>query len=589
MPSEPLIPFETTDLTGARILALAAHPDDETLGAGGVLALNAGRAQAVRVWIATDGTGQEGVAETQAAEYGSRRREEASRAASILGVDAPVYGALRDGALGEDRAALKAAVRDVLEEFRPDLVLCPAPSELHADHRALARCLYEIVASSRAGDSDHDWLRFVRIAFYELSHPLLPNALVDVSSVAEKKEDALAAFASQQAVRDYAGAMRGLNTYRRLTLGGHGPVEAFRLVTWAEASTTSFEDLRRRIGPSTVADGSRGPAPVSVVIRTRNRPALLREALESLAAQTARPRQVVVVNDGGASPREVTDAFRSAFDVVVEEARTRRGRSDAANRGVAAAREELVAFLDDDDRCFPDHVERLARAQREGPGAGRLLRRGDRGLRARRLGMGAARADAPVLARLRPGLPRLRELHSDPHASASARAVPEGRRVRRGARVLGGLGLPDPIVRRDSVSPRPRGHLRVPRLRGAVERAHARRRGRGGVPGRASKDLRALRGAPYRRGPGPRARPDAGADRRLVRAGRHLAGRAAVPPRVHAPARAIRSRVSRRSTRPSGRGSPPRTSCSTAVSRRCSRRTRSTTTSSRRRTWRSSA
>jgi len=367
MPSEPLIPFETTDLTGARILALAAHPDDETLGAGGVLALNAGRAQAIRVWIATDGTGQEGVAEAQAAEYGSRRREEASRAASILGVDAPVYGALRDGALGEDRAALNAAVRDVLEAFRPDLVLCPAPSELHADHRALARSLYEIVASSRAGDSDHDWLRFVRIAFYELSHPLLPNALVDVSSVAEKKEEALAAFASQQAVRDYAGAMRGLNAYRRLTLGGHGPVEAFRVVTWAEASTTSFEDLRRRIGPSTVADGSRGPAPVSVVIRTRNRPALLREALESLAAQTARPRQVVVVNDGGASPREVTDAFRSAFDVVVEEPRTRRGRSDAANRGVAAAREELVAFLDDDDRCFPDHVERLARAQREGP------------------------------------------------------------------------------------------------------------------------------------------------------------------------------------------------------------------------------
>src|SRR6478672_6438051 len=227
MPSEPLIPFETTDLTGARILALAAHPDDETLGAGGVLALNAGRAQAVRVWIATDGTGQEGVAEAQAAEYGSRRREEASRAASILGIDAPVYAALRDGALGEDRAALSAAVRDVLEEFRPDLVLCPAPSELHADHRALARSLYEILASSRAGDPDHDWLRFVRIAFYELSHPLLPNALVDVSSAAEKKEDALAAFASQQAVRDYAGAMRGLNTYRRLTLGGHGPVEAF--------------------------------------------------------------------------------------------------------------------------------------------------------------------------------------------------------------------------------------------------------------------------------------------------------------------------------------------------------------------------
>ncbi len=104
-----------------------------------------------------------------------------------------------------------------------------------------------------------------------------------------------------------------------------------------------------------------------MVVRTRNRPALLREALESLRTQTVRPQQVVVVNDGGASPREVTDGFRDAFDVVLEDSKQRRGRSAAANRGVALAREPLVAFLDDDDRCFPDHVERLVAGHRQGP------------------------------------------------------------------------------------------------------------------------------------------------------------------------------------------------------------------------------
>jgi glycosyltransferase involved in cell wall biosynthesis len=139
------------------------------------------------------------------------------------------------------------------------------------------------------------------------------------------------------------------------------------VVTYPEASTTSFEELRRTIGPSALAGGASGPAPVSVVIRTRNRPALLREALESLRSQTARPRQVVVVNDGGASPKDVTDGFHDAFDVVLEDPRQRHGRSAAANRGVALATEELVAFLDDDDRCFPDHLERLMAAQRQGP------------------------------------------------------------------------------------------------------------------------------------------------------------------------------------------------------------------------------
>ncbi len=364
---ESLIPYSATELTGARILALAAHPDDESFGAGGTLALNAGKAQAIRVWIATDGTEQEGVTAQAAREYAAKRREEAGRATAALGIEPPRFGGLPDRSLTADRQALAAALSAELEAFEPDLVLCPSPTEIHPDHRALARALYELVASSRAGDADHDRFRFLRIAFYELSHPLLPNALVDIAAVAGKKQDALLCFASQQAVRDYVGAMQGLNAYRRLTLSGSGPVEAFRVVSYPEASTTSFEQLRRTIGPSAISDGTYGPAPVSVVIRTRNRPALLKEALESLRAQTARPRQVVVVNDGGASPREVTDGFRDAFDVILEDPRQRHGRSAAANRGVALATEELIAFLDDDDRCYPDHLERLAAAQRQGP------------------------------------------------------------------------------------------------------------------------------------------------------------------------------------------------------------------------------
>ncbi|HWZ86212.1 MAG TPA: PIG-L family deacetylase [Thermoanaerobaculia bacterium] len=364
---DALIPYAATELTGARILVLAAHPDDESFGAGGTLAANAGKAEAIRVWIATDGTGQEGVEPGAAPEYAGRRRDEAARAAAILGLEAPRFGGLPDRGLAGAGEALWAAVAAQLEDFRPDLVFCPSPVEIHPDHRALARALYELVAASRAGDPDHDRMRLLRIAFYELSHPLLPNTLVDIAPQAVLKEEALAAFSSQQAVRDYAGAIQGLNAYRRLTLAGRGPVEAFRVLTYEDAATTSLEALRRAIGPSIVADGALGPAPVSVVIRTRNRPALLREALESLRGQTTRPRQVVVVNDGGASPREITEGFRDAFDLVLEEPKQRQGRSAAANRGVALATSELVAFLDDDDRCFPDHVERLFAAHGRGP------------------------------------------------------------------------------------------------------------------------------------------------------------------------------------------------------------------------------
>jgi LmbE family N-acetylglucosaminyl deacetylase/glycosyltransferase involved in cell wall biosynthesis len=361
-----LIPYHTSPLEGARILALAAHPDDEVLGAGGTLALNAGRAEAIRVWIATDGQRQEGVTEP-AAQYGERRRDESRQAARILGLPEPVFGALPDRELSSRREELREKLSTEVRDFAPDLILCPSPVEIHPDHRALAETLYELIAASRPTDADYDRWRWARVGFYELTHPLLPNTLVDIAPVAAIKRDALGAFVSQQLVRDYAGAIDGLNLYRRLTVPGAGPAEAFRVVAQAEASTRSLEEFRRSIGPSVVTDGERGPAPVSVVVRTRNRPALLREALESLRRQTARPAEVVVVNDGGASLGELAAAYRDAFSVAVEEGRVRRGRSAAANRGLELAASELVAFLDDDDLCYPDHIERLVRAYRQGP------------------------------------------------------------------------------------------------------------------------------------------------------------------------------------------------------------------------------
>ncbi|MEO8189844.1 MAG: PIG-L family deacetylase [Acidobacteriota bacterium] len=360
-----LIPYQASELVAGRLLVLGAHPDDDALGAGGTLALNAS-AKALRIWIATDGTRQEGVVSGEQESYGRLRREESRRAARALDVPEPVFGGLPDRGLSESREELSAAIAAQIAEVHPELILCPSPVEIHPDHRALSEALVELVAGSRPGDPDHDLYRFLQIAFYEISHPILPNVLVDISAAAGRKREALAAFVSQQGVRDYAGAVSGLNAYRRLTLSGSGPVEAFRLVSYAELSATSLESFRRSIGPSGNADGSLPAAGISVVVRTRNRPALLREALASLKAQTSRPRQVVVVNDGGA-PLASLDEFRDAWELTVEELPERRGRSVAANRGVQLATSELVGFLDDDDLLAPDHFERLSRAWASGP------------------------------------------------------------------------------------------------------------------------------------------------------------------------------------------------------------------------------
>lgn len=105
---------------------------------------------------------------------------------------------------------------------------------------------------------------------------------------------------------------------------------------------------------------------VSVVIPTYNRPALLREALASIAAQTCTDWEVVVVDDGSTPPIDA-----AALEAVVN-GRLRLVRHDqphgvaaARNSGFAAARGELIAQLDDDDRLAPEALSAATQALRD--------------------------------------------------------------------------------------------------------------------------------------------------------------------------------------------------------------------------------
>ena len=101
---------------------------------------------------------------------------------------------------------------------------------------------------------------------------------------------------------------------------------------------------------------------VSVIVRTRDRTRLLAEALASVAGQTHRPIEAVVVNDGGPDVAAVVRGFSEQLVCLLLDLRPGRGRAAAANAGIAAARGEWVAFLDDDDLLLPEGVVTLLAA-----------------------------------------------------------------------------------------------------------------------------------------------------------------------------------------------------------------------------------
>ncbi len=105
-------------------------------------------------------------------------------------------------------------------------------------------------------------------------------------------------------------------------------------------------------------------ASVSVILPTRDRPAFLLEALGTIARQTHLEMELVLVRDGGAPFSEEVRAAadRLEFPTVFEERDEGEGLAQARNRGLARARADVMAFLDDDDLWEPDHVKRLAAA-----------------------------------------------------------------------------------------------------------------------------------------------------------------------------------------------------------------------------------
>lgn len=109
---------------------------------------------------------------------------------------------------------------------------------------------------------------------------------------------------------------------------------------------------------------------VSVIIPTRNRPAMLRDALESVARQRYRHWEVLVVNDGGEDVAQVLASLPAALGgriTLLNEPRSR-GAAAARNRALGAARGEVLAFLDDDDLYLPEHLAALV-AQLRASGA----------------------------------------------------------------------------------------------------------------------------------------------------------------------------------------------------------------------------
>ena len=182
-----------------RILIVSPHPDDETIGCGGILALYGPQCD---VLLLTDGR----LGKPEGSDYSEEktaviRQIEFEAVMDFFRVRSHHELHVPDGAFDVNADAVSTV--DLLQY---DYIFVPNRNERHPDHKAA----YEIVKKLYKEQKAESFL-----VEYEVWSPLIvANRFLDVSTVMDSKLVGLAKYKSQIASIDYEALVRGLNMYR---------------------------------------------------------------------------------------------------------------------------------------------------------------------------------------------------------------------------------------------------------------------------------------------------------------------------------------------------------------------------------------
>lgn len=343
-----IIPYHAlSSLGGGAALILAPHADDEVFGCGGAIMRHVAAGAAVRVVILTDGAAGQ---DAQRTAYIAQRRQESQAAAQILGYGEPLFWDYPDRELPYDETVVQR-VCTLVEAGAARWLYAPSPYELHPDHRHLSLVALEVLRRH-----PHN----LSLAFYEISAPLPPNRLLDISDIFERKQQAIQCFSSQLARQNYATHVEALNRYRTYTLPSE--VQAAEAYWVLEGYALLHSPQPPYLGmvknwPIAHVQTIKAAPLVSVIVRTIGR-ATLAEALHSLALQTYSQLEIVVVDARGTGELHFAQG-QYRFPLRVVGTGQALGASAAANVGLDHAHGEYLIFLDDDDWFLPGHIAGL--------------------------------------------------------------------------------------------------------------------------------------------------------------------------------------------------------------------------------------
>lgn len=180
------------------ILAIGAHPDDVETSCGGTLAKYA--AQGHKVFTATATNGNVGSATLSMDEIARIRKEEARKAAALIGAE---YVCLDydDEMFFEDRNARLAFI-DLVRYCKADIILTHNPEDYNPDHELTSKIINDIavmIPVAKIQTRNKPYEKIPTIAYFEPVNGLgfVPTEYVDITDYFEKKLEMCYAHQSQ--------------------------------------------------------------------------------------------------------------------------------------------------------------------------------------------------------------------------------------------------------------------------------------------------------------------------------------------------------------------------------------------------------
>jgi N-acetylglucosamine malate deacetylase 1 len=178
-------------MTRTDIVAFGSHPDDAEIGCGGTLIKMADRGKKVVIVDLVRGEmGTRGSADIRA--------EEAAASSRILGLHGRVNLGLEDGNIAVTPES-KRRVVEAIRHWRPQAVFLPYWEDRHPDHSNASRLIYEatFLSGLRRYDTGQEPYRPAQLFYYMGWVEFTPTFIVDITEQAERKMEAIYAFATQ--------------------------------------------------------------------------------------------------------------------------------------------------------------------------------------------------------------------------------------------------------------------------------------------------------------------------------------------------------------------------------------------------------